>query len=85
MDEPTNSLDSITEDKIMGNLFPLFSQRTTIIITHNLRTIMNADNIVVVKDGQIIECGTHPDLMSNRGEYYEMFCDQALCGAQVTA
>lgn len=73
MDEPTNSLDSITEDKIMENLLPLFRQRTTIIITHNLRTIMNADNIVVVKDGQIIECGTHSELLNNNGEYYKMY------------
>lgn len=81
MDEPTNSLDSITEEKIMENLFPLFRQKTTIIITHNLRTIMNADNIVVVKDGQIIECGTHSDLMSNHDDYYEMFCNQVVSGA----
>lgn len=67
MDEATNSLDSINERKIVNALNNAFEQRTVVVIAHRLSTIRNADQIVVLDKGFIVETGTHEILMEKRG------------------
>ncbi|EKB7628832.1 peptidase domain-containing ABC transporter [Enterococcus faecalis] len=74
LDEATSSLDMITEKKIMNNLEKYTS--TKIIIAHRLSTIENADNILFIKDGRIVEQGTHKNLLKNRSFYYKMYTKQ---------
>lgn len=69
LDEATSALDTITEEKIQQS-FDLLSQgRTTLIIAHRLTTIRNADRIVVIEDGRIVEEGSHDELIKKGGEY----------------
>ena len=69
LDEATSALDTITEEKIQQS-FDLLSQgRTTLIIAHRLTTIRNADRIVVIEDGRIVEEGSHDELIEKGGEY----------------
>ncbi|WP_246942980.1 ABC transporter ATP-binding protein [Bacillus pinisoli] len=73
LDEATSSIDTITELKIQEALQRLMSGRTSFIIAHRLNTIQNADIILVLKDGTIIEKGTHHELLTQQGFYYEMY------------
>jgi len=73
LDEATSALDSKTENEIQKGLAKLLQNRTSIIIAHRLSTIMNADRIVVLKQGKIIEQGTHNELLKNKGEYYSLW------------
>lgn len=75
-DEATNSLDSSTELKIVNNLIHFFNKKTVVIIAHRLSTVKNADQIVVLEDGKIIEKGEHNYLISSRGKYYNLIKDQ---------
>lgn len=77
-DEATNSLDTTNEHNIYINLRPFFSQRTSIIIAHRLSTIKNADNIVIMNNGMIIEQGTHYELLKIHGAYYKLIQDQLI-------
>lgn len=70
MDEATNSLDSINERKIVNALNNAFEQRTVVVIAHRLSTIRNADQIVVLDKGFIVETGTHEILMEKKGHYF---------------
>ena len=54
----------------------LMKNRTSIVITHRLSTIVESDKIVVIKNGQILEAGTHKELLKNRGYYYELYSSQ---------
>jgi ATP-binding cassette subfamily B protein len=72
LDEATNALDAINEHKIVQALNHAFEKRTVIVVAHRLSTIMNADQIVVLKDGLIIEIGNHEKLMEKRGHYYDL-------------
>lgn len=72
LDEATNALDAINEHKIVQALNHAFEKRTVVVVAHRLSTIMNADQIVVLKDGIIIEVGNHEKLMEKRGHYYEL-------------
>lgn len=72
LDEATNALDAINEHKIVKALSHAFEKRTVVVVAHRLSTIMNADQIVVLKDGMIIEIGNHEKLMEKRGHYYEL-------------
>jgi ATP-binding cassette subfamily B multidrug efflux pump len=73
MDEATSSLDSETEYEIQKDLKKLLEGRTAIIIAHRLSTIMNADRIVVMKNGKIVQAGKHSELISKPGEYRNLW------------
>jgi ATP-binding cassette subfamily B protein len=70
LDEATSSLDSITEKYIQDGLNYLMKNRTTIVIAHRLSTLSNMDRILVFKEGQIIEDGTHQSLLANNSGHY---------------
>ena len=72
-DEATSALDSISEQKIQEAIDPIIRSRTSILIAHRLSTILAADEILVVKDGQIVERGQHRDLVSAGGGYQELY------------
>lgn len=80
-DEATNALDANNEMKIMDNLFEFFSGRTVIIVAHRLSTVKNADNIIVLDKGKIIEQGSHLELSILKGAYYELVKNQLELGA----
>ena len=79
-DEATNSLDATNERIIMENLQKIFLNRTVVIAAHRLSTVMNADNIVVMKKGEIVEQGTHSELVALRGHYYTLVKNQLELG-----
>ena len=72
LDEATSALDSATEKLVQSAINKMQEGRTTIIIAHRLSTIQNADRIIVLKDGEIIEQGTHDELIKASGEYAEL-------------
>jgi subfamily B ATP-binding cassette protein MsbA len=73
LDEATSSLDSESEGLIQEGLRVLLQGRTTFVIAHRLSTIRNADQILVLEDGQIVESGTHDDLLAHDGRYRELY------------
>ena len=76
LDEATASVDTITEQKIQSAIDTIIHGRTSVVIAHRLSTVRNADLILVVDDGKIIEQGTHEQLMSRRGSYYRLYTRQ---------
>ena len=80
-DEATTALDAYNEMVIMENLEEFFRGRTVIVVAHRLSTVMNADNIVVLEAGEIIEQGTHQELTYRRGAYYQLVRNQLELGA----
>ncbi len=76
LDEATSSLDSESEALIQEGLSYLMQGRTTFVIAHRLSTIRRADQILVVEDGRIVECGTHATLYGLEGRYYELYTKQ---------
>lgn len=72
LDEATNSLDATNEAKIMDNLRQFYKGRTVVISAHRLSTVCDADQIVVMNGGQIVEQGNHDTLLKKRGRYYEL-------------
>ncbi len=72
-DEATSALDSISEAAIQAAINPLIEERTSILIAHRLSTILAADEILVVRDGRIVERGTHKDLVHAGGTYQELY------------
>lgn len=78
LDEATNALDTINEKKIVEALNNAFLQRTVIVVAHRLSTIRNADQIVVLDKGYIVEVGNHNTLMKKKGHYFEMVASQEL-------
>lgn len=75
-DEATSALDSHTEKEIQSSLYEVSKNRTTLIIAHRLSTVVNADEILVLKAGEIVERGTHSALLAAGGEYAEMWKKQ---------
>ncbi len=76
LDEATSALDSVSEVQVQKGLETLMKGRTTLIIAHRLSTIQKADQILVLKKGQIAEQGTHEELLALRGEYTKLFQNQ---------
>lgn len=76
LDEATASVDTITEMKIQSAIETVIKGRTSVMIAHRLSTVRNADMILVVRNGKIIERGTHGELIQSRGEYYKMYMRQ---------
>ena len=76
-DEPTSALDPVAEASLNQMIFDKANTSTTILISHRLSNVVNADYIYVVRDGEIAECGTHESLMAEKGLYYGMFELQA--------
>ena len=72
-DEATSALDSISEQKIQDAIDPIIRSRTSILIAHRLSTILAADEILVVRDGMIVERGQHKDLVQAGGVYQELY------------
>jgi len=77
LDEATSSLDSESEALIQEGLAALMQGRTTFVIAHRLSTIRGADQILVLEHGQIIERGTHAELIAHQGRYFELYTRQA--------
>ena len=76
LDEATASVDTITEQKIQSAIDTIIRGRTSIVIAHRLSTVRNADIILVVKDGKIIERGRHEELLAAHGHYYRLYTRQ---------
>ena len=76
LDEATASIDTVTEKAIQDAIVTVTKGRTSFVIAHRLSTIVDADIILVVNDGKIVERGTHAELMDKRGFYYELFTKQ---------
>lgn len=76
LDEATNSLDSINEQRIVEALGEAFKGRTVVVVAHRFSTIVNADQIIVMRNGYVVETGTHQELVHNRRHYYELVCNQ---------
>lgn len=79
-DEATNALDATNERLIMTNLYDFYKGKTVVVAAHRLSTVMNADQIVVMKKGCIVEVGTHRELVERRGEYYALVKNQLELG-----
>jgi ATP-binding cassette, subfamily B, bacterial len=77
LDEPTSALDAEAEMEVVDQFQQLTQNRTSILISHRLSTVKLADRILVLEDGQIIENGSHKQLMQLRGTYYHLFETQA--------
>ena len=73
LDEATNALDAETEKAVQSSLDKLMQGRTTFCVAHRLSTILHADLIVVMKDGAILESGTHEELLERKGHYNTLY------------
>lgn len=80
LDEATNSLDANNEKVIMERLDTLFRGRTVVIVAHRLSTVRNADNIIVLDRGRVVEQGTHRELTERKGYYYRLVKNQLELG-----
>jgi ABC-type multidrug transport system fused ATPase/permease subunit len=73
LDEATASVDPFTEAQIQEGLETIMEDRTAIVIAHRLSTVKNADRIIVMKEGEIIEQGTHDGLLAQQGHYADLY------------
>lgn len=80
LDEATNSLDAKNERRIVENLEQFYKGRTVVVVAHRLSTVKDADQIVVLDGGKVAEIGTHEELVSKRGAYYELVRNQLELG-----
>lgn len=80
LDEATNALDANNEQAITDNLFDFYKGKTVIVVAHRLSTVRNADQIVVLNEGKIVELGTHEELIGKRGNYYGLIKNQLELG-----
>ena len=80
-DEATNALDASNESVIVQNLERFFKERTVVVVAHRLSTVRNADNIIVLEKGKIIETGSHMELVAKQGTYFTLIKNQLELGA----
>lgn len=80
LDEATSALDAVNEKIIYENLQDFYKGRTVIVIAHRLSTVKNADTIIVLKQGEVVEQGTHNELVDKKGEYYNLVKNQLELG-----
>ena len=73
MDEATSSIDTRTERLVQDGMDKLMKGRTTFVIAHRLSTVRNSDCIMVLENGRIIERGTHDQLITEHGKYYQLY------------
>jgi ATP-binding cassette subfamily B protein len=78
LDDALSSVDTVTEEKILRRLSGVMRARTTFLISHRVSTVRHADLIVVLKEGEIVERGTHTELISRGGYYYDLYQKQLL-------
>lgn len=76
LDEATSNVDTLTEKRIQSAMVKLMHEKTCFVIAHRLSTIINADIILVVHDGNVVEQGSHTELMSKKGHYYHLYMAQ---------
>ena len=76
LDEATSSLDTETEVLVQDALTRLMTGRTSFVIAHRLSTVLNADKILVLNDGRLVEAGTHSELIQREGTYSDLFHKQ---------
>ena len=79
-DEATNALDANNEKIILTNLKEFYKGKTVVIVAHRLSTLQNADNIIVLENGSIVEQGTHQELTLKKGAYYTLVKNQLELG-----
>jgi subfamily B ATP-binding cassette protein MsbA len=77
LDEATSNLDTESESFIQKSLSVLMENRTTFVIAHRLSTIQQADQILVIEAGKIVESGKHDELLAQKGRYFELFTYQS--------
>jgi ATP-binding cassette subfamily B protein len=80
LDEATNALDANNERTIIDNLQQFFKDRTVVVVAHRLSTVKNADQIIVMEKGRIIESGNHSELISLKGSYFNLVRNQLELG-----
>ena len=80
-DEATNALDARNERVIMENMNQFFEGRTVVVVAHRLSTVKNADQIVVLENGKLVEKGKHEELVALKGTYFHLVKDQLELGA----
>lgn len=80
LDEATNSLDTVNEHKIVENLREFYKGKTVVIVAHRLSTVRDADNIIVIEHGRVVEQGDHETLTRQRGVYYQLVKNQLELG-----
>jgi ATP-binding cassette subfamily B protein len=78
LDDALSAVDTYTEEEILNRIRPIMNERTTIIVAHRISTIRDADHIIVLADGKIIEQGTHQQLLDLQGLYFDMYERQQL-------
>ena len=76
LDEATSNVDTATERKVQAAMRTLMAGKTCFIIAHRLSTIRNADNILVMEHGDVVEQGNHDSLMERKGVYYKLYASQ---------
>ena len=76
LDEATSNVDTVTEEKIQKAMDAVIAGRTSFVIAHRLKTIINSDKIVVLKDGNVLEEGSHEELLKEKGFYYNLYTNQ---------
>ena len=82
LDEATNSLDATNESRISAALQEVYQNKTVIVVAHRLSTVKDADQIIVLDKGRIVEEGNHESLLQRKGAYYELVMNQLNLGEE---